>query len=140
MVSFEIHTFRDGAWKIDSVFDDKELALSEAQRMEMKNRYGAIRVIEETFNESTNSVSSRTIFRSTKVDAENREATAKHVANAREFKGVRKGSAQKERMIQARKKKIEEARHGTYAGLIFKLGIILIAGISLMMGLRYLNP
>ena len=41
MVVFEIHTFREGVWKIDSVFDDKDLAVNEAQRMERSSRYSA---------------------------------------------------------------------------------------------------
>ena len=67
MVAYEIHTFRDGAWKIDSVFDDKDLAVLEAQRVERANRYSAVRVIEETFDEATDRTVTRTIYRSSKA-------------------------------------------------------------------------
>ncbi|MFO1189221.1 MAG: hypothetical protein U1E97_06455 [Alphaproteobacteria bacterium] len=140
MVSFEIHTFRDGAWKIDSIFDDRDLALSEAKRMEEKNRYGAIRVIEETFNVTSNSVNTRTIFRSTKVDTENREATTKKIANDKEMKARKMvAPAERIRLQKAREKAQAEKKHGTYAGLILKLGVIVILGVATLISLRFLK-
>ncbi len=65
---FEIHTYRNGAWKIDSVFDDRDLALIEAERIERGNRYSAVRVVEETFDDATERGGTRTIFRSSKAE------------------------------------------------------------------------
>ena len=53
MKAFEIHTYQSGKWRIDSVFDDRDLALFEAQRMDESGRYTGIRVIEEIYVEST---------------------------------------------------------------------------------------
>lgn len=72
---FEIHTYRNGSWKIDSVFDDRELALMEAERMDRSSRYSAIRVVEESFDDVTEKGGTRTIFRSSKADRVN-QATA----------------------------------------------------------------
>lgn len=74
MILFEIHTFRDGKWKIDSVFDDKELAVYEAQRVEKSNRFSAVRVVQETYDEETQRTTVRTVYRTTKVDTGNIEA------------------------------------------------------------------
>jgi hypothetical protein len=74
MILFEIHTFRDGKWKIDSVFDDKELAIYEAQRMEKGGRFSALRVVQETYDEETQRTSIRTVYRTTKVDTGNIDA------------------------------------------------------------------
>lgn len=74
---FEIHTFRNGAWKIDSVFDDRDLALMEADRIDRSRRYSAVRVIEETFDEETEKGGSRTIFRSTKAERINAASKAR---------------------------------------------------------------
>jgi hypothetical protein len=71
MILYEIHTFRDGKWKIDSVFDDKDLAVYEAQRMEKGGRFSAVRVIQETYDEETQRTSVRTVYRTTKVDTTN---------------------------------------------------------------------
>lgn len=74
MVVYEIHTFRDGAWKIDSIFDDRDLAMLEAQRVERAKRYSGVRVVEETFDEVTDKTVTRTIYRSSRVDKPNTEA------------------------------------------------------------------
>ena len=38
MKAFEIYTYQSSKWKIDSVFDDRDLALFEAQRMDESGR------------------------------------------------------------------------------------------------------
>ncbi len=63
MKSFELHTYKDGQWKIDSIFDDRELAIFEARRVEASNRYSGVRVIEEIFDEASDSITTRTLFR-----------------------------------------------------------------------------
>ncbi|MEE8139639.1 MAG: hypothetical protein V3T66_01875 [Alphaproteobacteria bacterium] len=61
---FEIHTLRQGAWKIDSIFDDRELAVMEGERLGRSQRFELVRVVEETFDEETERVGTRTIYRS----------------------------------------------------------------------------
>lgn len=74
MVVYEIHTYRDGAWKIDSIFDDRDLAVLEAHRMERTLRYSGVRVIEETYDQATDRTVTRTIYRSSKADKHNAAA------------------------------------------------------------------
>ena len=57
---FEIHTYRSGTWKIDSVFDD--------------------RVVEETFDDESQQGGTRTIYRSNKADKINKATRAKKAA------------------------------------------------------------
>jgi hypothetical protein len=71
MVVYEIHTFRDAAWKIDSVFDDRDLAVLEALRVERTSRNAAVRVVEESIDEATERTVTRTIYRTSKVDKNN---------------------------------------------------------------------
>jgi hypothetical protein len=66
MKSFEIHTMRDGKWAIDSVFNDRELALFEARRVDENGRYAGVRVIEEVYDEVSGLTTNRTIFRGRK--------------------------------------------------------------------------
>ena len=49
MRAFEIHTFREGQWKVDSVYDDRELAMHEARKVDENGRYAGVRVIEEKY-------------------------------------------------------------------------------------------
>ena len=62
---FEIHILRDDGWKIESIYDDRELAGMEGERMGRSPRYKVVRVVEETFDEETEKASTRTIYRST---------------------------------------------------------------------------
>lgn len=77
MKAFEIHTFKDGQWKIDSVFDDRELALHEARKVEEGGRYSSLRVIQEDYDEVSDLTTTKTIFRggSAKKNAKKRRTT-----------------------------------------------------------------
>lgn len=68
MRAFEIHTFQGGKWKINAIFDDPELAVFEARRMDSSLRYGGVRVVEEVFDEKSLSSAVKTIFRGKKVE------------------------------------------------------------------------
>lgn len=96
MKAFEIHTFQGGKWKIDSVFDDRDLAMFEAQRMDESGRYSGVRVIEEIFVEQTQQTKTRTIYRGSKIEAHN-------AAELRKSKMVR------EQAVQGREQRAQEA-------------------------------
>ena len=85
LVVFEIHTLRDGEWKIDSIFDDRDLALQEGHRIEHSNRFTAVRVVEETFDEATEKGSTRTIYRATAIDRANRVPDRPRPKRPREY-------------------------------------------------------
>jgi len=76
-VAFEIQVYKAGSWKIDSIFDDRELVLFEAKRLESYSRQDSIRVIEETYDDATALTSVRIIFRSAKVNPTPSPAPAK---------------------------------------------------------------
>lgn len=63
MLSYEIQTFKDGVWKIDSVFNECELAMFEAKRIDGGRRYTGVRLIEEKYDETTDLTTTRTLFR-----------------------------------------------------------------------------
>ena len=128
MVVFEIHTFREGVWKIDSVFDDKELAVVEAQRMERAGRYSAIRVVEETFDEMTEKGNTRTVYRSTKVDRVNTESVERRNAPST--------------IAAPPKKAVPKKAQASFTRIMIMasltLGAIVMAGIGIMYALHSL--
>jgi len=69
--SYEIQLYKAGIWRINTVFDDAELALFEARRMFDSGLYATIRVVQEEFDEETGGVTTRTIFKDAKVDKHN---------------------------------------------------------------------
>jgi len=128
MVVFEIHTFREGVWKIDSVFDDKELAVVEAQRMERAGRYSAIRVVEESFDEATEKGNTRTVYRSTKVDRVNSESAERRKAPSTIAPPPKKAAAKKAQASFTRMMIVA----------CLTLGAIVMAGVGIMYALRTL--
>ena len=63
MIAFEIQVFKEGAWKVDSVFDDRELALFEAKKIDEGTRYSGVQVVEEKYDEASGRTKTRTLYR-----------------------------------------------------------------------------
>ncbi|MFT5486671.1 MAG: hypothetical protein ACI9JL_004211 [Paracoccaceae bacterium] len=139
MKAFEIHTYQSGKWKIDSVFDDRDLAMFEAQRMDESGRYTSIRVVEEIYVESTQETKTRTIFRGSKVAAAN-AAQLRKSRESRQDKGqtTKKRQAdtvQRKRVAQKRKNK----KKANPVRLILIMIMIAAAAGGAMYGLMFLQ-
>ena len=137
MKAFEIHTYQSGKWKIDSVFDDRDLALFEAQRMDESGRYTGIRVIEEIYVESTQETKTRTIFRGSKVEAANAEQLRKS-KQTRINAGQAKKKQQAEivqRKAAAKRRKVKKKSNPIR--LIIITLLIAIAAGGAMFGLNF---
>jgi hypothetical protein len=137
MKAFEIHTYQGGKWKIDSVFDDRDLAMFEAQRMDESGRYTGIRVIEEIYIEATQETKTRTIYRGSKVEARNNE----QLRNAAQTR-AKAGQARKQRQAETvqrrqaeRKRKIRKKSNPVRL-IVITLVILLLAG-GAMIGLQF---
>lgn len=133
MKAFEIHTFQDGRWKIDSVFDDRELALFEARRVDEGTRYSGVRVIEENYDEASDLTTTRTIFRGGNADRQERlrkaEAAQKAAAPQRGTGGE-----------PARKRRPRKKEKTTnYLIPILILAVLAFAGLSALLGLQQLS-
>jgi hypothetical protein len=68
-----VQTYRNSKWSVDSVFDDHQLAVFEARRMDESGRFGGVRVVEEIWDPNTNRTSTRTVFRDSKYHKVNQE-------------------------------------------------------------------
>jgi hypothetical protein len=77
LTMFELHTLRGGAWKVDSMYDDKELAVEMAERIVSSRRSSAVRVVEETFTD--NGIRSRVVFRKSQLDDANADAAKRQL-------------------------------------------------------------
>ena len=60
--SYELQTYRDGQWKFDPYFAQCDLVLSEAARLDQAGRYMGVRVLEELFDEESQTSNYKTIF------------------------------------------------------------------------------
>lgn len=135
LVSYELQTFSGGQWKIDSVFDDRELAVYEASRLTDSRRHSAVRVIEEVFDQRTNNFVDRTVFRSAAIDASNEVAREQRKKNARDVAAAR--TAPGDVKLTATKTQSARRKNGPAISLILTAGGILLIGIVAMVALRH---
>ncbi len=92
MSSYELQTYRDGQWKFDSYFDQRDLVLSEATRLDRAGRYMGVRVLEELFDEQSQTSNYKTIFsRLRRVDNGRVAKPAKSAKPAAKSGAVRAG-------------------------------------------------
>ncbi len=141
MRAYEIHTFTNGRWKIDSVFDDKELALFEAQRMDGSTRYSGVRVVEEAFDENDNKTSARTIYRGTKASqANDKDLTAKTRARGDAEIDRRRKSARdaERRRVQQRKARAKEANPYRLISILLLLAALGLGALYALERLRHM--
>ncbi len=61
-VSFEVYSLRDGHWNLDSVYDDRGLALEEARHLFRRRREKGVKVVKENYDDETNKSIPTTIF------------------------------------------------------------------------------
>jgi hypothetical protein len=139
MKAFEIHTYQSGKSKIDSVFDDRDLAMFEAQRMDSSGRYTGIRVVEEIYLESTRETKTRTIYRGSKIA----EANAAQLRKSKENR-LNKGQALQKRKtdtVQRRKKaqKRKRKKKASPVRLIMLMIMITAMAAGAMYGLLLLQ-
>jgi hypothetical protein len=136
--AYEIHIFTGGKWKIDSVFDDRDLALFEAQRMDDSGRHAGIRVIEEEFDHSTQKSKVRTIFRGSKVEQSNAQALEK-VKEARLQVAEQRAQLAQEKVRQREEAvRAERQRKSHPVRLIGLFSVITVVGFGALIALRFL--
>ncbi len=137
--AFEIHTYQGGRWKIDSVFDDRDLAVFEAERMDISGRYPGVRVIEGVFDEASNTTTSRTVYRGVKVAKANEETfqkselVRKEVGEAREERKAMNTARQAQIKRRAMEKKTNPVR------LVMILLLLCVFAVGSLFGLAHLD-
>ena len=133
MKTYELHTYLKGVWKIDSMFDDPEIAIEEAKRVEESRRYSGIRVIEEVYDQDKNRTATRTIFRgglTGQPTKERKVVKSKQVASGPHF------GTGKEPVPRAAAPAREKAN--SLVGRIIILAVCIIVGLLALFGLQYL--
>ena len=135
MRAFEIHTFREGQWKVDSVYDDRELAVREARKVDENGRYAGVRVIEENYDESSDLTTTRTIFRG---KTETAKSTAPKPAARKSGRTDQRGGARREHGGKSRAGPQKKKSNGVLVPLLILL-LLVISGVAVMFGLHYVG-
>jgi hypothetical protein len=131
---YEIHCNVKGKWVLDSLFDDKTLALDEANGLVTRGRARlGLKVIEDADDART---PPRTIFFYSAAAVEKMDAAKKHkvvvkeVEAAREERKVKKEAVRQAAVVAAAPKKTSTAM------IAVRLGLILVGGIVALQTLR----
>ena len=118
-VSFEVYSLREGHWNLDSVYDDRALALHEARHLFKRRREKGVKVVKENYDDETNKSIPTTIYREG-------EGVKKHISK------VLEKTKQRQRIEPSRPKKEDASgfvRHLVI--LVMSIGGILLALIAL---------
>ncbi len=145
---FEIHTLRDGAWKIDSIFDDRERAVMKGERMGRNARYQEVLVVEETFDEETERAGTLTIYRSTKERQQTDTTDTKESTSAGVLEALRRSRLSASRtapppevLEELHRRRLSSTRTPPKKSMVAQfLGrtVLLVAIIGLALGLIYI--
>ncbi len=131
MRAYEIQTYQGGRWKIDAVFDDRSLAMFEAKRMDEGSRYSGVRVVEETFEESTQKTTTRTIFRGGR--AESKAYKNANQATSKQPNVAARGGG---RDRAGKRGKPAKKKKSGFAGPLIILSVLIIAGLAGLFALQ----
>ncbi len=118
-VSFEVYSLREGHWNLDSVYDDRRLALGEARHLFKRRHEKGVKVVKENYDDETNKSIPTTIF----LEG---EGVKKHLSK------VQEKTKQRRRVEPSRQKKEDASgfiRHVVI--LVVSIGGILLALIAL---------
>jgi hypothetical protein len=111
---FEIHALRAGKWKIDSIMDDKELAVEAAKALARRNGVEAVRVVREMFNQQKGEFARRTIFHTSRqqemIAAENERKKVVAAENARDQDAMKRLAQAERKRVEAQRKRAARAR------------------------------
>lgn len=138
LVAYEVQTFEAGTWKISSMFNEKELALIEARRLEEGIRKRETRVVEESHDEASGRTRTKVVYSTPRIRSgpapaqpQSQPAAAKAPAKP--------DQAATRQPRQARARPAARAAGGP-SYLVITISFLLIVGLGLggLVGLRYL--
>ncbi len=97
--TFEVQSYRGGNWHIDSVHDDKEMAVHAARVLLESRHHIAVRVIREIYDEESGVAKASTVFKADKTKDRGKSKTG-----AKTKKGEGEGEGKAVPAARAKKK------------------------------------
>ena len=138
--TFEIQIYENGRWIINAIFDDRQLALFEAKRMEDNGRFsGRIRVVQEIYFELDNSAQSQTVhsYNGRKVELPGTAARARKRSNPRKRKATSRRRAHRITGLGGRQAGAQKTKATKGAMLLTAWMVAALAVLGAMYGLQH---
>ena len=120
-VSYELLSFRGGNWVIESIYDNRDVALQEARRLLAGRHQTGVKVIEETYDADTDNTTARIVFSRQRGEEKSRHRSPKE-----------KSKTDSQAAPAARKKRGDPAFLNYILILVFSIGGILFGVIALV--------
>ena len=100
-ISFEIYSFKNGHWMLDSVHDDKNMAIHQGRMLSASPHHMAVRVIEERYDPDSDQSASKIIYKEKKGEEEavKKKAPAKKSGKKAAGKKKKKKKKKKRSML-----------------------------------------
>ena len=76
-IFYEIYSFKNGNWTVDSVHDDKEVAINLARSLLESRHHMSVKVTEESYDDATDNSTSQVVFNKRKRDEPPKSADKK---------------------------------------------------------------
>lgn len=131
MDTYELQVYQNGGWQFDSYYDNKDLVLSEAKRLDAAGRYLGVRVLEERFNEERQSSSYATIFSRLKKNDEIKGSPSQGARSGTTEAAASAAGERKSRRARKPKKK-----GGNVTWLLMGGIVMVVVGIGMILALR----
>ncbi len=141
ITAFELQTYNEGKWKIDSIFDDRQLALFEAKRLAESGRFPGVRVVQESYDAEKDKTDFRIIYKGSRTDDENTKAQRRERKVKSELAAQRKSAEQvtavKKRVAANAKQQADSNQW--YLMLALKAGGLGFVALAILYALHILN-
>jgi len=128
LTAFEVQSFRNGNWKIETITDSKDLAVHQAEQVILHPAVRKVRVVQEAFDPASAEQKIRTVFFRDKKPVSKPPPTAAPGTPAAE-------TAQTAPTAPS----LTVPRRAGAIGLILKFALIVSAGIVAILALQYLG-
>ena len=128
LTAFEVQSFRNGNWKIETITDSKDLAVHQAEQVILHPTVRKVRVVQEAFDPTSAEQKFRTVFFRDKTPVSKPSAQS-----------AAPGAAAGETVQTAltARPSLKTPRRVGAVGLILKFALIVMVGIAAILALRY---
>lgn len=132
ITAFEVQSFRNGTWKIETITDSKDLAVHQAEQVILNPAIHKVRVVQEAFDPASAEQKFRVVFiRDKKPAQQSAQPPMQQPAQAAS------ASAEPSQTTQAARAAPKAKQGASAVGLVLKFGLIVCAGIAIIIALRY---
>lgn len=128
-ISYELLSFKGGSWIIESVYDNKDVAVQEARRLLEGRHQKGVKVIEEKYDDTTDNTMTRIVFSRQKGEEKPRPKQRKDKPKTDPVATVATPAARK---VAARKTEGDTTFLKHILTLILSIGGILFGVIALL--------